>query len=949
MARFAGIVFISLVWFAILGIGQFSPGQSPPTQTLTERLLTEGPSSLAKAARERGDAVRGAILFSQKSLSCAACHARGASDLLGPDLSGTPTKAADEHIVESILKPSKVIAKGFESVKILTTDGRVLTGRIVSDHRDRVVLREVSENQKIVEIGKDEVQQISQDNVSAMPEKLADQLTDRQQFLDLVKYLIDISGTNSNSDVAVSGFGQKAAIETRIKGLALLDQFGCINCHAADTDGFAHQDALPRKRGPVLDGITGRIDPAYIARFISAPHAVKPGTSMPSVLEQLAAKDREAAAEAIASYLIDQSTEPFTRQAIDSQAADRGREVFHTVGCVACHSPRNDDGKEVMPNESVALGNLAPKYNLAGLSVFLENPHSVRPSGRMPNMKLNHWEAVDVANYLLQDQDTIPDASIKPTQATTEAGHRYFVQLGCVQCHESGHADQRNTDSKAGLNTSDSRPTYPPLSTLNVAQGCLSPQPGTWPRYDLDDSQKEAIGTAIRSLREPLGDQQRIVLTMETLRCFACHSRDNLGGITDERDIFFHTTNENLGPQGRIPPLLTGVGGKLKSKWLREVLVSGRSIRPYMNTRMPQFGTDNVEHLVDLFAKVDPKPLVDSIDSGDVKETKKIGVELVGNQGLNCIACHTFAEQPAQTMPAVDLTEMAERLHEEWFVQYMFDPQSLSAGTVMPSFWPGGKAIRKEIADGDSKRQVDAIWEYLSDGRQAREPRGLRREPLRLVAGQNHAVMLRRSYREIGKRGIGVGYPGQVNLAYDAEQMRLAMIWKGEFADPGGVWRSQGHGTVRPLGGDLIQFEAGPDLDDAQSPWTIDEGRPPNHQFTGYFLDSVDRPTFTYRFNGIDVKDYSIDWKEDASGQTILKRTIDLTSETNALNLAFRIANGQNVKQVDAQTFRINDALVVHIASGHAAQIIASDSGQRLVIPLTLSGDDTQLQIHYVW
>ena len=57
----------------------------------------------------------------------------------------------------------------------------------------------------------------------------------------------------------------------------------------------------------------------------------------------------------------------------------------------------------------------------------------------------------------------------------------------------------------------------------------------------------------------------------------------------------FTTTNENLGPQGRLPPPLTGVGAKLQSKWLREVLIQGRSIRPYMNTRMPQFGVEHVE------------------------------------------------------------------------------------------------------------------------------------------------------------------------------------------------------------------------------------------------------------------------------------------------------------------------------------------------------------------
>ena len=79
-------------------------------------------------------------------------------------------------------------------------------------------------------------------------------------------------------------------------------------------------------------------------------------------------------------------------------------------------------------------------------------------------------------------------------------------------------------------------------------------------------------------------------------------------------------------------------------------------------------------------------------------------------------------------------------------------------------------------------------------------PRGVVRERLEIVV-TDEAKMLRRSYQGIGKRGIGVGYPGGVNLAFDAEQMRLAMIWKGKFLDPGGVldrartWNGKADGT----------------------------------------------------------------------------------------------------------------------------------------------------------
>ena len=149
-------------------------------------------------------------------------------------------------------------------------------------------------------------------------------------------------------------------------------------------------------------------------------------------------------------------------------------------------------------------------------------------------------------------------------------------------------------------------------------------------------------------------------------------------------------------------------------------------------------------------------------------------------------------------MPAVDLTEMAERLEKDWFHQYMMFPQKFSPNTVMPSFWPGGVAIRKDL-EGDASTQIEALWQYLIDGRQAGTPRGVVREPLEIVV-TNTPRMLRRKYPGIGKRGIGVGYPGGVNLAFDAEQMRLGLLWKGEICRSGRSLDGPGFGQCQTDG-----------------------------------------------------------------------------------------------------------------------------------------------------
>lgn len=298
-------------------------------------------------------------------------------------------------------------------------------------------------------------------------------------------------------------------------------------------------------------------------------------------------------------------------------------------------------------------------------------------------------------------------------------------------------------------------------------------------------------------------------------------------------------------------------------------------------------------------------------------------------------------------MPALDLTDMGERLQEDWFYHYMRDPQRFSPNTVMPSFWPGGKAIRQNIMDGDTDLQIAAIWRYLEDGRQAGTPRGLIQKPLEIVVNEE-AVMLRRQYPGIGKRGIGVGYPNHVNLAFDSEQMRLAMIWKGKFADPGGVWRGQGSGNVRPLGTDLLNFARGPELDDANTPWQVDDGRPPLHHFKGYTLDSKQRPRFRYQFENVEVDDYFVDVKEN-SGSAILRRTLTFQSEKGRKNVVFRAAADKKIVAEGGGVFRVGNNLRIRVRGDRQAEISKTDAGSVLRISFDVAPGKSQLTLDYVW
>lgn len=920
---FAGILVLVLLARAD------APAQA---QSLTQRLRAESAASLASDSREKGNAVRGAILLTQQNLSCTRCHAAGVANPVGPDLTRLGSDVTDVSLVESLLLPSKAIRKGFESVTVLTTAGKTYSGRIVDESPERIIMQLASGDLQRVTLPRTEIEEFAPNNVSTMPDNLVDQLTSRDQFLDLVRYLMELAAQAPTRAIHNHPAGGHH-IGPELQGMVLLKEFNCAACHQDDVTNTR----LAVKQPPDLLPSAGRINSHFMQKFIANPLHTRPGTTMPDVMSGLTADERQVAAEEITHYLASLSNQTFEIQPIDSVAAARGYELFHSVGCVACHSPRDDSHSELLPESSVPLGTVQEKYNLDGLVAFLRDPLEKRPSGRMPKMQLTHFEAVEVASYLLSEQQN--DLAVKPFDSAGELaakGKTRFGQLGCRQCHR--------------LDGSDAGPLSQPLSQVRPDRGCLSEVNGRWPTFGFKSEQRNAIRAALKRQSQPLSENDQLAVTLTAFRCLNCHQRDDLGGVSSERDSYFQTTNQNLGPQGRIPPTLTGVGAKINPVWMRQVLVSGRTIRPYVLTRMPQFGTENIEHVVDLFRQTDSLPPSDFAEFNDLKPMKEAGATMAGTGGLNCIVCHTFQLQEAANMPAVDLTEMAERLQKNWFYHYMRDPQRFSQNTIMPSFWPGGRAMRSDILDGNRDLQIEALWQYLLEGRQARPPRGLIQEPLELLA-TDQAVMLRRSYPEIGKRGIGVGYPGQVNLAFDAEQMRLAMIWKGKFADPAGVWRSQGHGRVRPLGDNLIQFAPGPDLDNPENPWTVDEGRPPQHHFKGYSLDEKMRPRFRYEFAGINVEDYVVDVPDASTGRPFLRRTITLKPDKGPgqSTLTFRAATGKSIGRSDGGDFLVDDRLRVRIPEEHTGTITDASEFKELRIPLIVKEGSASLTLEYRW
>lgn len=164
-------------------------------QMLERQLLQEPAEKLAAAARESGDSRRGAILFHQVHVGCVKCHSvDGSGNSLGPDLTklADMKDATDEHVIQSILKPSERIRKGYETVTVVTVEGKTHTGLLISRDAAAVILRNPAKDGQRTMIAVSEIEDVVAGKVSIMPAGITNQLVGRQQFLDLARYVLDI-------------------------------------------------------------------------------------------------------------------------------------------------------------------------------------------------------------------------------------------------------------------------------------------------------------------------------------------------------------------------------------------------------------------------------------------------------------------------------------------------------------------------------------------------------------------------------------------------------------------------------------------------------------------------------------------------------------------------------------------------------------------------------------
>jgi len=545
---------------------------------------------------------------------------------------------------------------------------------------------------------------------------------------------------------------------------------GCARCHR---DSFPGIHEPPP--GPSLADLPQRVNTAWLMGKLD-----QPGTRMPSLFP----KDRQGVVERwiVAQTLLRGGTPRASDPAGDHRM---GRRHFVSVGCAACHYLPDETLEDQPVKGRTPLEGLNDRLGHAQLAAFLGNPKRRYPDGRMPCIPVPPNAARDIAAFvLLWSKPAIADAPLAEPVKKEEidaVGKRLGSRPGLEEIGQSLLREKRCAQCHDGLGET----VAAEVPLRNPAAPCSGP------KFSLEAADWKEIATylAVAGSERYPSDFDARQRKLQRAGCARCHSRDS------ERLSPLEDVGSTLGGAWlqMLPFLKTPRMSNPWSKYSREYLVESirngvSGVRHSKYTyRMPAFG-EEAESLALALAEADgddpAAPTREPAPSAD-PTLPPLGPSLVGFGGYSCVSCHiwrgkSFAE-PDPGAIAPELTTVTRRIRREWFDRWVEDPARLHPGTPMPQIFKHGQpATLRQILDGNAALQKEALWAYLSLGKDAPAPKPLPLLPLEvpsdgplvaqipLILPDNKAV-----------ESLCVLFPTNDLLVYDVGTLSIRAVYVG--------------------------------------------------------------------------------------------------------------------------------------------------------------------------
>jgi len=480
-------------------------------------------------------------------------------------------------------------------------------------------------------------------------------------------------------------------------------------------------------------------------------------------------------------------------------AEEEGRRLVAEAGCGHCHTT-------VAPSRRAPpLEGIGSRTNGNWLFAFLRR-HAV--------VSINEQQAADLTAHLVSQRGVTAVKARKANEVAIGKGGELFGTMGCVMCHPSG-----------------SMPAMGSKYTLAVLTAHLLE--GHRPSMLLDDEDATAIAAYLTRSTDasfegavPAGASATGTKLMESMRCVGCHLQGGSmrplrdaecrvvrtawteGQKTSVRAYLRGPAVKSAAPvftaaqelerrqctachkPGSEAPELDGVGEKLKTDWIGQVLWGKQRIRHGRELRMPHYEEAELSSLAEGLAKLEGLAAGDGVPPPAFNDAvRQTGVGMLGTnikkQGMACIGCHDWGANKALGEEGPQLLNAAERLRFDWYVRWMRNPARILSGTSMPNYFGAMPAER-------AMPRIHALWAAMEMGEKAPVPDGFRVSDLEVtseakpVVGKE-PVVIRWDMPEATPAAIAVGLPGGLSYCFDAGKSQLLYAWRGGFLDLSGT------------------------------------------------------------------------------------------------------------------------------------------------------------------
>jgi mono/diheme cytochrome c family protein len=469
-------------------------------------------------------------------------------------------------------------------------------------------------------------------------------------------------------------------------GREIFIEYSCQRCHASEGAGIPEL----AMSGPGFAAIGDRRHRDWMAQWILDPKAQRKTARMPKLLH---GETAPADAAAIAAYLETLKGPPNPAVEYPKPDLEAGEELVSQLNCAGCHTLPGAaavDGK-------LSLNHVNRKFPEGELVDFLRAPDTHYAWTRMPKFALTAKEAWDISQWLRVKAPAHVAPEIDEDIIAIAHGKKLLTTLGCINCH-----NHKGENKFIALKLDA-------LAIDKWKSGCLADEPnGKSPRFGFTPAQRAALrafGATDRQSLHRHAPAEFARRQIRVLNCNACHG---------ELDGFAK---------------LDLIGLKLRPEWMQSLLAGTIKPRPrpWLPHRMPAFPARAKPLAQGLAQAHGYAPRTVPEPAAVNAELAEVGRQLVGvDGGFSCIACHGVKNrEPLQVFEAqgINFAQVGARLQPEFFLRWMLDPLRVDPQTRMPTYFDkDARSVLVDVLEGDAKKQIEAIRQYLLLGNKMKIP-----------------------------------------------------------------------------------------------------------------------------------------------------------------------------------------------------------------------------------